>query len=110
MGYGMLILSVAHGKSLGKEQIMDKTTQQEVVRRLRSAEGHIRGIMRMIEEERPCMAVIQQIQAVQGSLKRAQMLLIRCHLDVCLCDLDGQDMERTLSLREELVALFDQKN
>lgn len=89
---------------------MDKNTQQEVVRRLQSAEGHIRGIMRMIEEDRSCVAVIQQIQAVQGALKQAQMLLLQRHLDVCLCDLDGQDMQRTLSLREELIALFDQKN
>jgi DNA-binding FrmR family transcriptional regulator len=85
-------------------------TQQEVVRRLRSAEGHVRGILRMVDEDRPCTAILQQLQAVQGSLKQTQLLLIRQHLDVCLCNLEGEDTQQTLSLREELVALFDHKN
>ncbi len=86
---------------------MDSQTQQEIERRLKSVEGHIRGIMRMVEEDRPCVAVIQQIQAVQGSLKQAQMLLLRQHLHICLCDLEHQDAEQIQRLRQELLLLFE---
>lgn len=89
---------------------MNHGTQQEVVRRLRSAEGHIRGIMRMVEAERSCIEVIQQVQAVQGSLKQAQMLLLQQHLELCLCSLDKQDPDRVQYLREELAALFEQRS
>lgn len=86
---------------------MEKNTQQEVVRRLKSVEGHIRGIQRMLEEERPCTAVIHQIQAVQGSLKQAQMLLLQQHLQVCLCNLAQQDPEQLDHLSQELTLLFE---
>lgn len=86
---------------------MDSKTHQEVERRLKSVEGHIRGVMRMVNEEKPCMAVVQQIQAVQGSLKQTQMLLLQQHLETCLCDLGKQDPERMEYLRKELVTLFD---
>lgn len=86
---------------------MDPGTKQEVERRLKSAEGHIRGIIRMAEEGRPCIAVIHQIQAVQGSLKQTQMLLLQQHLHLCLCDLENQDSAQIQQLRQELVLLFE---
>lgn len=89
---------------------MDSKTQQEVERRLKSVEGHIRGVMRMVGEDQPCVAVIQQLQAVQGSLKQAQMLVLHQHLDVCLHDLDTQDLEQIQHLRKELVILFDRSH
>ena len=84
---------------------MNAEDRAELLRRLKSIEGHIRGITRMVEEDRPCMAVLQQIRAVQGSLKQIQLLLLRQHLDACLCDLATQD--RVQFLRDELVSLFD---
>jgi DNA-binding FrmR family transcriptional regulator len=89
---------------------MDKSVQQESVCRLRSVAGHVRGIIQMVEEERSWVDIIQQIQAVHGSLKQAQMFLIRQHLDICLCDLDGQDAKQLQLLREELIALLNYKN
>ena len=89
---------------------MDSKTQQDIERRLKSVEGHIRGVIRMVGEDQPCVAVIQQLQAVQGSLKQAQMLLLRQHLDICLCDLDTMDPDQVQHLRKELVILFDRSH
>ncbi len=89
---------------------METKTQQEVECRLKSVEGHIRGVMRMVDEDRPCIAVIQQLQAIQGSLKQAQMLLLQQHLHVCLCDLEQQDAEQVQRLRQELVFLFERSH
>ena len=89
---------------------MDSETQQEVERRLKSVEGHIRGIIRMVDEDQPCVAVIQQIQAVQGSLRQVRVLMLQQHLDVCLCDLDKQDPDQVQHLRQELVTLFERSH
>ncbi|MBW7883021.1 MAG: metal-sensitive transcriptional regulator [Caldilineaceae bacterium] len=89
---------------------MDSVTQQEVKRRLKSAEGHIRGIVRMLDDEQPCVALIQQLQAVQGSLKQTQMLLLQKHLQICLCDLDQQNADQIQRLRQELVLLFERSH
>ena len=43
---------------------MDIATQRDVICRLRSVEGHIRGVLSMVEEGRPCMDLIRQTQAV----------------------------------------------
>ena len=89
---------------------MEGATQKEVAQRLKSIEGHIRGIQRIVEAERPCVAIIHQIQAAQGSLKQAQMLLLRHHLQVCLCNLAEQDPEQGDLLRQELTLLFERSH
>jgi DNA-binding FrmR family transcriptional regulator len=58
--------------------------QPDLVCRLRSAEGHLRGIIRMIEASAGCRDIVQQVQAVQGALREVNRLLV-CHdLQVCL--------------------------
>ena len=42
-----------------------RQTHPEIVKRLRRAEGHLRGIIDMIETQRPCLDVAQQLQAVE---------------------------------------------
>lgn len=55
-----------------------------VVRRLRNAEGHLRSIIAMLEEQRPCVEVVQQLQAVEKAVEVAKKKLIHDHLDTCL--------------------------
>jgi DNA-binding FrmR family transcriptional regulator len=86
---------------------METQTQNETIIRLKCIEGHLQGIMRMVEEERSCLSILQQIRAVQGSLKQVRLLLLSQHLDVCLHDLWGKapnDSQR--QLHQELIDLF----
>ncbi len=85
---------------------MDGDLRKALCGRLKSTEGHIRGIARMIDKNRPYASVIQQIQAVQGSLKQAQLLLIRAQLDRCLCELEERDREQFQALRDELLSFL----
>lgn len=89
---------------------MESATRKEVVQRLKSVEGHIRGIQRMVDEDRPCVAVIHQIQAAQASLKQAQMLLLQQHLHLWLRNLAEQDPEQGDLLRQELTLLFERSH
>lgn len=57
---------------------------REVIRRLKTAEGHIRGIQRMVEEDAYCIDVIRQIQAVQSALNRVSSEILDQHLNSCL--------------------------
>ena len=49
---------------------MDDQTKAGVIRRLQSVEGHVRGIQRMVEEDKYCIDVIKQIEAVQAALSK----------------------------------------
>lgn len=56
----------------------------EIIKRLRRAEGHLRGVIGMIEEGRPCLDLAQQLHAVENAVREAKKALIHDHLDHCL--------------------------
>ncbi len=65
-----------------------------ILRRLRSAEGHLRGIEAMVEQGADCASVIHQILAVQAALSAIKRGLVRNRLADCLgpaLPLDGMD-------------------
>jgi DNA-binding FrmR family transcriptional regulator len=55
-----------------------------IVNRLKRAEGHLRAIIEMIQAERPCVDIAQQLHAVEGAITKAKRELIHDHLDHCL--------------------------
>lgn len=59
-------------------------THPDIVKRLRRAEGHLRSIIDMIESERSCVDVAQQLQAVEKAVNQAKKTLIQDHIDHCL--------------------------
>ncbi len=55
----------------------------KIVSRLKRAEGHLRLIIRMMEEEHPCVDLAQQLQAVENAIDNAKKALIHDHIDGC---------------------------
>jgi DNA-binding FrmR family transcriptional regulator len=62
------------------------TTQQDVLNRLRSAAGHINGVVRMVEEDQYCIDIIQQIQAVQAALNKVSLMVLDNHMHTCVTE------------------------
>jgi DNA-binding FrmR family transcriptional regulator len=56
----------------------------DIVKRLKRAEGHLRRVISMIEETRPCLDVAQQLHAVEKAIGEAKKTLIHDHVDHCL--------------------------
>lgn len=56
----------------------------EIIKRLRRAEGHLHTIIKMIEAERGCIDIAQQLHAVEKALNSAKKALIHDHIDNCL--------------------------
>ncbi len=61
-------------------------THSEIVKRLNRAGGHLRSIVDMIEAERPCIDIAQQLHAVERAIASAKRALIHDHVDHCLTD------------------------
>ena len=55
---------------------MTDDRNQDIVRRLKSVEGHVRGIERMVEENAYCVDVVNQILAVQRALRKVSGLVL----------------------------------
>lgn len=63
---------------------MAEEYKQAIVNRLKSIEGHVRGIQRMIEEDVYCIDVINQNLAVQRALEKVNSLILERHLQTCV--------------------------
>lgn len=59
-------------------------THPEIVKRLKRADGHLKGIIEMIDAGRPCLDIAQQLHAVEKAISQAKKTLIQDHLDHCL--------------------------
>lgn len=55
-----------------------------IIKRLKRASGHLASIVAMLEEERPCIEVTQQLQAVESAINSAKKTLIHDHIGHCL--------------------------
>ena len=56
----------------------------DIIKRLKRAEGHLKSIIVMLEEGRPCLEVAQQLQAVESAVANAKKVFVHDHIDHCL--------------------------
>ncbi|RWC88746.1 metal-sensing transcriptional repressor [Mesorhizobium sp. M00.F.Ca.ET.151.01.1.1] len=64
-------------------------THPDIVKRLKRADGHLKGVIEMIEAGRPCLDIAQQLHAVEKAISQAKKTLIQDHLNHCLEDVVG---------------------
>lgn len=62
------------------------TYDQNIVNRMRRIEGQVRGLIKMMEEEKDCRDVITQISAVRGAIDRTAALIVTKNLEQCIRD------------------------
>ncbi len=77
-------------------------------RRLKTVEGHIRGIERMLEEDAYCIDVLRQIQAVQAALNKISALILDEHLHTCVISaIRSDDVEERERVLNEILDIFE---
>lgn len=59
-------------------------THPQIVNRLKRSAGHLRTIIDMIEGQRPCLDIAQQLHAVEKAIAAAKKVLVHDHIDHCL--------------------------
>jgi len=59
-------------------------THPDIIKRLKRAAGHLNAIVAMIEADRPCLELAQQLHAVEKAIVNAKKTLIHDHIDHCL--------------------------
>ncbi|HVM86278.1 MAG TPA: metal-sensitive transcriptional regulator [Candidatus Binatia bacterium] len=63
---------------------MQKDTKADCLKRLNRVEGQVRGLSRMVEEDRYCIDVVTQIAAVRAALRRIEELVLKDHVGHCV--------------------------
>ena len=85
-------------------------SKEQLLNRLRRVEGQVRGVARMVEEERYCVDVLTQISAIQRALDRVALGLVSDHTRECVIGASGEKQEeRTEELLEALDRLVSRR-
>jgi DNA-binding FrmR family transcriptional regulator len=73
-------------------KLTDSSAKADLLRRVRRIEGQARGVAKMIEEDRDCREVLQQLAAVRSAAHQATVALVRVYASECVAS-DGSPEE-----------------
>lgn len=89
---------------------MDEKLKKSQLARLSRIEGQVRGVARMIEEERYCIDVLTQIRAVRAALDKVEQETLNDHLQHCVAHAfhAGSEKDRQVKI-DELLEVLDSR-
>lgn len=86
---------------------MDQVVAQKALKNLNRVEGQVRGIAKMVEDERYCIDIVTQIEAARAALARIESDLLRQHLGHCVHKaMNSKNTAEQEKVIEELVGVF----
>ncbi len=99
------------GKDFEERRIWKEEVNMEnenAIRRLKTVEGHLRGVIRMVEEDAYCIDVIRQIQAIEAALNKVSSRILEDHLNSCVITaIQGNDKKERERVLKEITEVFE---
>ena len=87
---------------------MKRENKAKLLNRLSRIEGQVRGVARMVEEDRYCIDILTQIQAARAALARVETEMLKDHLDHCIeAAITGGDANEQRRKAGELIQLLE---
>src|SRR5690242_14584208 len=81
---------------------------QNTLRRLKTVEGHLRGVIRMVEGDAYCIDVIRQIQAIDAALNKVSTQILENHLNSCVISaIKGNNPKERERVLKEITEVFE---
>ena len=82
--------------------------KQDLMNRLKTVEGHVRGVQRMVVEDVYCIDILKQTQAIQRALDKFNSLILANHLNSCVTTaIRGEDPQERERVVTELLQVFE---
>lgn len=86
-------------------------SKQQLINRLKSVEGHVRGVQRMLDDDAYCVDVIKQTIAIQRALEKFNSIILERHLQGCVSTaIRGDDPAERERVIHELLQVFETSN
>ena len=96
------------GGALGESAGMAEDYKQAIINRLKSIEGHVRGVQRMVVDDVYCIDIINQNLAVQRALEKVNSLILERHLQTCVTTaIQGDDPAERERVIAEIMDIFE---
>jgi DNA-binding FrmR family transcriptional regulator len=87
---------------------MAEDHEQEIINRLKSIEGHVRGVQRMVGEGAYCIDIMNQNLAVQRALEKVNRLILERHLQTCVTTaIKGDDPDERERVIAEILSVYE---
>jgi CsoR family transcriptional regulator, copper-sensing transcriptional repressor len=87
---------------------MERQNKDRLLNRLSRIEGQVRGVARMVEEDRYCIDVLTQLQAVRAAVARVESEMLKDHLGHCIeAAITGGDPGDQRRKASELIELLE---
>jgi DNA-binding FrmR family transcriptional regulator len=81
-------------------------TKDQLHKRLRRIEGQVRGVQRMVDDDRPCPDILVQIAAIEAALDKVALGLLDGHVKHCVAHADADEREGQMGELMEAMARF----
>lgn len=85
---------------------MEKNSKKEILRRSKIIDGHFKKVIKMIEEDKYCIDILQQSLAVQSALKKVDGLILNQHLRKCVSGAFKKESSKKEKSINELLEIF----
>ena len=97
------------------EQVRHNEHESEVkgdlINRLKSVSGHVNAVTRMVEDNRYCIDVIHQINAIQAALNKVSILILEDHMHTCVIDaVQSEDVGERERVLDEIRDVFEARS
>ncbi len=87
-------------------KIENRETKEQLIKRLRRIEGQVRGLQSMLDEERDCREIMQQLSAVSSAVKSTSRTFFKDYAALCLTEM-GEENQKNPELLDEMIKLLD---
>jgi DNA-binding FrmR family transcriptional regulator len=106
------------GRRFNKEKrmkIQNLETKENLIRRLKRIEGQVRGVQAMLDEERDCQEIMQQLTAIHSAVQSTSRIFLQDYATNCLLEMDkaGQNPgepskeSKRVKMVQEMIQLLD---
>ncbi len=88
-------------------KIENTKSKDLLINRLRRIEGQVRGLQTMLDEERDCREIMQQLSAVSSAVKSTSRRFFEDYAVLCLADMSETNPDANQQLLQEMISLLD---
>ena len=95
-------------------KIQDETSKTKLITRLKRIEGQVRGVQAMLDEERDCREIMQQLTAIHSAVQSTSRVFVRDYAAICLAEMEGEmqegesvSLEKRSQMVQDMIDLLD---
>ncbi len=90
-------------------KVRNPAVKEDLQKRLKRIEGQVRGVQKMIEEDRDCHEIVQQLAAVRSALQGATLMFMRDYASDCLMNVESGNKQAREMLVDDLIGLLGKR-